>query len=76
MRTLIAVAAGAVLLGACAANGGLTQTRPDARPYAEAHAECWAVAMNSAGFGATAAQTSAYDACMARNGWADLRSLR
>lgn len=75
MRMLIAMAAGAALLGACAANGGMTQTRPDARAYGEAHAECWAAGMNSAGNAATAAQTRAYDACMARYGWADRRSI-
>ena len=75
MRMLIAMAAGAALLGACAPNGGLTQTRPDARPFAEAHSECWSLGMNSAGNAATAAQTRTYDACMARYGWADQRSV-
>jgi hypothetical protein len=49
--------------------------RPDARPFAASHAECWETAMNNAGNAATAAQTRAYDACMARNGWADRRSV-
>jgi hypothetical protein len=78
MRLLIAVAAGAVLLGACAADPasrGMTQTRPDARPYAEAHSECWAVSMNNAGNASTAPQVRAYDACMARYGWADRRTM-
>ncbi len=75
MRMLIAMAAGAALLGACAANGGMTQTRPDARPYAEAHSECWTLAMNNAGNASTAPQLRAYDSCMARYGWADQRSV-
>lgn len=75
MKSFLAIAACAALLGACAANGGMTQTRPDARPYGEAHAECWAVGMNSAGNAATAAQTRNYDACMTRHGWADRRSF-
>ncbi len=69
------LAAGAVALGACAANNGMTQTRPDARPFADANAECWEVSMNIAGFGATSPQARAYESCMARNGWADRRSM-
>jgi hypothetical protein len=75
MRLWIVMAASAALLGACAANRGLTQTRPDARPYAEAHAECWVVAMDIGGNSATYLQTRAYDSCMAQYGWADQRSL-
>jgi uncharacterized lipoprotein YajG len=78
MKLVIAIAAGAALLGACAANpgtGGMTQTRPDARPYADAHSECWTVSMNNAGNAATGAQTRAYDACMGRFGWTDQRTM-
>jgi hypothetical protein len=75
MRFVIAIAAGAALLAACAENRGMTQTRPDARPFAEAHSECWATAMNIGGNSQTAAQQRAYDACMARYGWADQRSV-
>jgi hypothetical protein len=74
-RIAILLAAGAVALGACAANNGMTQTRPDARPFADANAECWEVSMNIAGFGATSPQARAYESCMARNGWADRRSM-
>jgi outer membrane murein-binding lipoprotein Lpp len=75
-RFLALLTLGTALLAGCAANHGMTQTRPDARPHAEAHAECWERAMNIAGFGATAAQSQAYEACMARAGWADQRSIR
>ena len=51
------VATSVVLLGACAENHGLTATRPDARPFAEARAECWAESMNIAGFGASGAES-------------------
>ena len=74
-RLLAATAIVASVLAACAENNGMTRTRPDARTFGEAHAECWALAMNNAGNAATAAQSRAYDACMARHGWADARSV-
>ncbi|HEX2113584.1 MAG TPA: hypothetical protein VHM01_04190, partial [Alphaproteobacteria bacterium] len=69
------IATGAAILAGCAENNGMTQTRPDARAFAEAHSECWALAMNTAGNAATAAQSRIYDACMARQGWADRRAV-
>jgi hypothetical protein len=74
-KLMAVVATSVVLLSACAENHGRTATRPDARPFAEARAECWAESMNIAGYAASGAQTRAYDACMARNGWADLRGF-
>jgi hypothetical protein len=74
MKLIAVIATSAVLLGAYAENNGLTATRPDARPFAEARSECWAESMNSAGYAATAAQARAYETCMARNGWADRRA--
>jgi hypothetical protein len=74
-RVLAATALGAAILAGWAQNNGLTQTRPDARPYADAHAECWTVAMNNAGQAATARQLQVYNTCMANNGWADKRSF-
>lgn len=71
----IAIAASMALLAACAENRGMTQVRPDARPFAEAHSQCWEVAMNIGGYSQTMAQQRAYDACLARNGWTDLRSV-
>jgi|GEM_PF-2513169 len=69
----------AVLVGACAAGGhaGYTQTRPDATPWPEARALCWRESMGSGGSGQdyTNRQWVVYNACMARNGWADMRSL-
>jgi hypothetical protein len=75
MRLLAAAAIAATFLTGCAENNGMTRTRADARPFDEAHSECWVVAMNNAGHAATAAQTRAYDACMARAGWADRRTI-
>ncbi len=73
-RVLSLMAASVVLLTACAENNGFTQTRSDARPFRDANAECWETSMNIGGQAATMAQARAYDACMARNGWADGRS--
>jgi hypothetical protein len=72
---LAVIAASATILTACAENRGFTQTRSDARPFGEAHEECWAQSMNLGGNAATGAQVSIYDACMARNGWADQRGI-
>jgi hypothetical protein len=74
-RLLVVIATGAALLAGCAENNGMTRTRSDARTFGEAHSECWALAMNSAGNAATAAQSRVYDACMARHGWADRRTI-
>jgi hypothetical protein len=74
-RLMAATAIAAAFLVGCAENNGMTRTRADARPFGEAHAECHAVAMNNAGNAATARQTRAYDACMARQGWADRRGF-
>ena len=74
-RLLAATAIAASLLAGCAENNGMTRTRSDARTFGEAHAECWALSMNTAGTAATAAQSRAYDACMARHGWADARTV-
>ena len=77
IRILAVVAASATILAGCAGaeNRGFTQTRPDARPFGEALAECWAQAMNLGGNAATASQVSIYDACMRRYGWADQRGM-
>jgi hypothetical protein len=75
IRFLAVVAVSATILAGCAENGGFTQTRPDARPFGEAHSECWAQSMNLGGNAATGAQVSIYDACMRRNGWADQRGV-
>jgi hypothetical protein len=72
-RTYTAIAIGLVLLAGCAENDGMTRTRADARTYTDAHANCWEVSMNNAGHAQTGAQTRAYDSCMGRHGWADLR---
>ena len=69
------MAASAVLLAACAPNNGLTQARPDAPSFGDAHAQCWETSMNIAGHAASMAQSRAYEACMTRNGWVDQRSL-
>jgi hypothetical protein len=74
------IAACVVMLAGCAENNGMTRTRAasgssDGRPFAEAHRECWVVAMNSAGNAQTQAQQRSYDSCMARNGWADQRGI-
>jgi hypothetical protein len=69
------ITTGAVILAGCAENRGFTKMRDDARPFAEAHSDCWQTSMNIAGFAATAAQVQAYDSCMARNGWSDQRPL-
>lgn len=74
-KVLATIAISAAILTGCAENNGMTRTRPDARAFGDAHAECWAAAMNSAGNAATAAQTRTYDSCMARNGWADTRGI-
>ena len=74
-KLLAATAIVASLLAGCAENNGMTRTRSDARTFGEAHAECWALAMNYAGNAASAAQSRAYDACMARHGWADSRTV-
>lgn len=69
------IATSALVLAACAENEGMSMTRSDARPFQEAHSECWVESMNIAGFAATMPQVAAYKACMARYGWADQRTL-
>jgi len=71
-----AVVAGLILLSGCAENDGWSAMGTDAQPYRQAHADCWAVSMNNAGHAQTGAQMRAYDSCMARQGWADLRWAR
>ena len=43
--------------------------------FDEVHAQCWTVAMNNAGYGATLTQLNAYESCMKRNGWQDQRTV-
>lgn len=67
----------AIGLNACATspNDGYTQTRADAVPYRQAHAECWSTAMNIGGMSQTAFQMNAYKQCMAERGWEDRRTF-
>jgi hypothetical protein len=77
------LAAAAIALAGCALDpqGGyrpVTQvsgTTHQPLSFDEANAQCWTVSMNNAGYGATMAQLSAYQSCMARNGWQDQRTL-
>lgn len=78
-----AVAATMIALSGCALDpqGGyepVTQRAGSSEPpvpFNEANSRCWTVSMNIAGFGATMPELDAYEACMARNGWADRRRL-
>jgi hypothetical protein len=72
-KTCTTIAFGLLMLAGCAENDGMTQVRSDARAYTDAHADCWQASMSNAGHAATGAQTRAYDSCMSRHGWADLR---
>ena len=74
--TSLRVLASAGLLVACAQgeSRGFTNMREEAKPFAQAHAECLVAGMNVGGF-SSVPQLRAYDACMERNGWRDQRTL-
>jgi hypothetical protein len=69
----------AAIMSACAmpANNGFVQSRPDARPFAEANSRCWEDAMGSnvGGSSQFGGQMSRYENCMDRAGWSRPKSM-
>lgn len=75
----IAAAASGLVLAACTMSptGGMTQMRPDAMAYDQAHAECFERSFGApgGGQGSDMAKSLAYYTCMRQQGWEDARSI-